>query len=294
MNPVCRFVLQKVFGSYEEAYFMNWIKNHIKLTIIMIVILILVTIIVVSSFDSKGGSVFGNALQGTAAVAEEPLTAAGSGISSFFGGLINFRSIQKENYRLKQELEEVSSELTETQLTQIQLSELRELANSLNYSSYDDEYDKVTANVIAMDNSDIFNIFTINAGSDDGIEKDDMVVNADGLIGRVLSVSGNSAKVSGLVDSSNSVSFTVIRDPEILGIISGDGAGGLEGYIFDESKSIIEGDTIVTSGIGNYPAGIVIGEINAVNIDADSKQKTVQAKSAVNFKSMRLVTVLTK
>lgn len=161
-------------------------------------------------------------------------------------------------------------------------------------AEYDDAYSRITGEVISIDSSGVFDIFNIDAGSRDGIDVDDIVVNQDGLVGRVMSVGKNWAKIMGIVDSSNSVSFTLARDPEVTGIISGDGNGGMNGYIFDDSKSIIEGDTLITSGIGYYPKGIEIGKVTSVELDSETKQKTVEAESSVNFRSIRFVTVLSQ
>ena len=59
-----------------------------------------------------------------------------------------------------------------------------------------------------------------------------VVVNEDGLIGKVTTVGKDWSKVLSIVDANDSVSFTLLRDPEVVGVLSGDGEGGLSGYIF--------------------------------------------------------------
>ena len=126
----------------------------------------------------------------------------------FFSGLFGFRSLQRENYELRTAGRELNEQLTQAELDEQTLNQLRELAQSLNYASYDDSYEKVTADVIATDGSNIFNIFTINAGSDDGITAGSVVVNEDGLIGKVTTVGKDWSKVLSIVDANDSVSFT--------------------------------------------------------------------------------------
>lgn len=273
---------------------MSWMKDHMKLLIIMIVIGVLVAIIVISSLNSGNQNAVERGVQTTAAAVASPVSSAANGFASFFGGLVHFRDNQRENYQLKKELEELNEELAKAQLTQYELSQLQSLRNELNLATYDDTYHRVTAEVISIDSADIYNIFNISAGTEDGIGVDDLVINQDGLVGRIMSVGKNWAKVEGVIDSSNSVSFTIARDPSVTGIMTGNGKGAMTGYIFDETQSIIEGDTLITSGIGYYPAGIRIGEITSVNLDSSTKQKHLEAKSAVNFNSIRFVTVLSK
>lgn len=271
---------------------MNWIKEHIKLVIIMIVIICLVTIIVISSYNLGWISLPGQAVQSGAAVAEEPLTDASSGIKDGITGIFGFRSLHKENYELKKEVEDLRQQLTEAQLTEQELQQLRELSQSLNYADYDDKYQRVTADVIAVDGSNLFNIFTINVGKNDGISAGSIVVNEDGLVGKVVTVGKSWSKVLGIVDASDSVSFTLLRDPEVIGVLSGDGEGGLSGYLFDEEKSLNKGDILITSGMSLYPAGIVIGKVSSVEYDESSKEKKISVESQVNFKAIRRVTVL--
>ena len=271
---------------------MNWIKEHIKLVIIMIVIICLVTIIVISSYNLGWISLPGQVAQSGAAVAEEPLTDASSGIKDGITGIFGFRSLQKENYELKKEVEDLRQQLTEAQLTEQELQQLRELSQSLNYADYDDKYQRVTADVIAVDGSNLFNIFTINVGKNDGISAGSIVVNEDGLVGKVVTVGKSWSKVLGIVDASDSVSFTLLRDPEVIGVLSGDGEGGLSGYLFDEEKSLNKGDILITSGMSLYPAGIVIGKVSSVEYDESSKEKKISVESQVNFKAIRRVTVL--
>ena len=198
----------------------------------------------------------------------------------------------KLNDKLKNDLSELQQQLNDAKLTDAKYEEFKNIANELNYSSYDDSYKKVTADVVAMDDSQFFNIFTINVGSRDGISKNNIVINSDGLVGRVMSVGNNWAKVIGEVDSAHAVSFTILRDPSVIGVVEGNGNGALSGYIFDDTKSILEGDKILTSGIGLYPAGIEIGRVKKVRTTSSSDEKTVEVKPSVDFTSLKVVTVL--
>ena len=91
----------------------------------MIVIICLVAIIVISSYNLGWISLPGRAVQSGAAVAEEPLTDASSGIKDGITGIFGFRSLQKENYELKKKVEDLQNQLTEAQLTEQKLQQLR-------------------------------------------------------------------------------------------------------------------------------------------------------------------------
>ncbi|MFQ9393628.1 MAG: rod shape-determining protein MreC [Lachnospiraceae bacterium] len=53
------------------------------------------------------------------------------------------------------------------------------------------DYDKVGARVIARDSDNWFNVFTIDKGSDDGIEVNNNVISNGGLVGIVTDVGPN-------------------------------------------------------------------------------------------------------
>ena len=273
---------------------MNWIKDHMKLLLIMIVIAALVTIIIISASGASAGGTAEDGIRTVTSTVEKPVSAVGNGLSSFIDGLVHFRSNQRENYKLNQELEELKEELAKAKLSDYELNQLQNLSNELNLSTYDDSYQRITAEVTALDTADFYNIFEISAGTEEGIETDDFVVNQDGLVGRIMDVGKGWAKVEGIADQSNSVSFTLARDPDVTGIISGNGRGSMSGYIFDETKSIIEGDVLITSGLGYYPAGIEIGTVTSVDIDSATRQKNVEAEPQVDFDGIRYVTVLSR
>lgn len=271
---------------------MDWIREHKNRVAFIIAIIFLVAIIVFSILNPGKIPFIGRIAQSATTTAERPLAAVGSEVESFFYGLTHFRDIQRENYKLKNDLSELQQQLNDAKLTDAKYEEFKNIANELNYSSYDDSYKKVTADVVAMDDSQFFNIFTINVGSKDGISKNNIVINSDGLVGRVMSVGNNWAKVIGEVDSAHAVSFTILRDPSVIGVVEGNGNGALSGYIFDDNKSILEGDKILTSGIGLYPAGIEIGRVKKVRTTSSSDEKTVEVKPSVDFTSLKVVTVL--
>ena len=84
----------------------------------------------------------------------------------------------------------------------------------------------------------------------------------------------------------------VSRDTEILGILSGDGRGGLDGYVLDADSGIIEGDVLLSSGMGMYPSGIEIGTVTAVNYNSDTQLKMITVKPSVNFRGILKVAVI--
>jgi rod shape-determining protein MreC len=253
------------------------------------------TVIVVISYSNIGNStVLGRGVQRVAALVQGPFSSAGNGVKTGITGIFQFRNTLKENKELKDQIAELNREIIQIRLTEAELEELRNLSNILGYENAASNYSFVTADVIAMDGSNWFNIFTVNVGTKDGIYKDAVVMNGDGLIGRVLEVGADWAKVISVIDESNSVSFKVFRDMQLLGILSGDGKGSLQGYMIDPEAAVIEGDVLITSGMGMYPEGIPIGKVKKVEWNNDTLLKTVTIEPSAYFKNLQKVTVLVK
>ncbi len=271
---------------------MNWLREHRILTLILSVFLVLAIIIVISYSNIGNSTVLGRSVQGVVSLVQGPVSSAGNGVKSGITGILQFRNTLKENKELKDQIASLNREIIQIRLTEAELEELRNLAGILGYDNVAPNYTFVTADVIAMDGSNWFNIFTINAGTKDGISRDAVVINGDGLIGRVLEAGPDWAKVISVIDESNSVSFKVFRDLQLLGILSGDGKGSLKGYMIDPEAAVIEGDVLITSGMGMYPEGIPIGKVKNVEWNNDTLLKTVTIEPSAYFKNLQKVTVL--
>jgi len=273
---------------------MNWLREHKTFTVIMSIFLVLVIIITISYRNIGSSTALGRSIERVITLVQGPLSGAGNGIKSGVTGILKFRSILAENEKLKDQIADLNREIIQIRLSQAELEELRTLSNALGYENVAPHYNYVTADVVAMDGSNWFNLFTINAGSEAGIEKDSVVINGDGLIGRVLESGPGWAKVVSVIDEQNSVSFKVFRDLELLGILSGDGKGSLKGYMIDPKAAVIEGDILITSGMGMYPEGIPIGKVTQVQWNNDTLLKTVSIEPSAYFKNLQKVTVLVK
>ena len=273
---------------------MNWLREHKILTMILSIFFVLIIIIVISYSNIGNSTALGRGVQKVVTMVQGPVSSAGNGVKTGVKGIFQFRAIMQENEELKQQIADLNREIIQNKLTEAELAELRNLSNVLGYENVSSNYSFVTADVIAMDGSNWFNLFTINAGSEDGIYKDAVVINGDGLIGRVLEVGTDWSKVVSVIDETNSVSFKVFRDMQLLGILSGDGKGSLAGYMIDPEAAVIDGDILITSGMGMYPEGIPIGKVKKVVWNNDTLLKTISIEPSAYFKNLQKVTVLVK
>ncbi|SES74924.1 rod shape-determining protein MreC [Natronincola peptidivorans] len=263
---------------------------------IMIVTIVAIILIIVIGFTSKQREELfivekwiGNVFSPVQKVVNTTTITVGEGISSIF----NFTKATRENEELRNEILVLQEEIITTRLNRDELEELRGLRFALNYIEEEIGFYPIAANVVAKSPSNWFDTFTIDIGANRGITKDSIVLASNGLVGRVYEVGGNWSKVISIIDNNSSVSFQVLRDRDFQGIVSGSISNELSGYLFDPMAEVVVGDKLITSGLGIYPQGIMIGEIIEVSKSSDQLLKTITVEPAVNFKKMNKVLVIT-
>lgn len=84
-----------------------------------------------------------------------------------------------------------------------------------------DEYPKVAAEIISKDPGNWYDIFVINKGSKDGIQKDMNVIADRGLVGIVTEVGNHWATVRSIIDDSSNVSGQAVSTSDTC-VVQGD------------------------------------------------------------------------
>jgi rod shape-determining protein MreC len=126
-------------------------------------------------------------------------------------------------------------------------------------------YQTVAAEVIATSPSNYYFTITIDKGSNQGLKRNMIVLNTDGVIGRILQVAGSSSKVL-LISDQRSAVGTVIDRTRARGIIDGIGKGYCKLTLEQTDTDLKLGDTMVTSGLGGiFPKDLVIGTISKID-----------------------------
>jgi rod shape-determining protein MreC len=159
-------------------------------------------------------------------------------------------------------------------------------------------YAVVPARVVAYGASQSFSrTVTIDAGSAAGIEPDMTVLNASGLVGRVLRVSRSTATVLLVIDAGSVVGGRVGSSMEV-GFLHGDdvlGHGGrLDLELLDQTVVPAKGDTVVTWGSSKgapYVAGVPIGVVDSVYSSVRDSTQRARITPMVDFSSLDVVGV---
>jgi rod shape-determining protein MreC len=160
------------------------------------------------------------------------------------------------------------------------------------------EYKPVTATVVAKSPNLWYSTVNIDKGENDGIRRNDPVINGEGLVGKVAQVAPDAAVVDLITDSTMGVSARVGSGRE-TGIVQpkvGDPHTLLLQYL-PANAHANRGDWVVTSGTvaapdeSLYPPGILIGQVTSV--DEESAYKSVNVHPIANLQNLDIVQVLT-
>lgn len=213
-----------------------------------------------------------------------------AGNDSFF---VNIEEMKIENENLKKKNSELEQSLRELEILKAENATLKEYVNLTDKYT---EYNTYPAYVIQSDISNYSKIIIINAGKKDGIDVNMTVISDKGLVGHVISVTDDTAKVQTIIDTSSTVTSTIstTRDSIIArGVI--DSNNELQASFIPTEANVLEGDSVETSGIGGiYPKGIHIGTIKQVVNTKNITNRYAIIETAVDFSKLETVLVITK
>jgi rod shape-determining protein MreC len=150
------------------------------------------------------------------------------------------------------------------------------------------------AQVIGRDPSGWFESVIIDKGKDSGLQMNMPVVDAEGVVGRLVSVSPNYSKVLLIIDQNSSVDCLVQRSRE-KGIVKGLTAGLCKLDYVVKAGDVTVGDRVVTSGMDRvFPKGLPVGEVVDVQDTAWEFFRNVKVKPMVDFSKLEEVLVIMK
>lgn len=226
---------------------------------------------------------------------QKGINAVGTWFVSRADDLKSLQDVMKENKELQAQVDELTTELGTIKLEQYELDNLRKL---LELDKKYPSYKKVGARVIGSDTSNWFNTFVIDKGKKDGIEIDMNVIAGSGLVGIVIDVGEDYAKVRSVIDDASNVSGMTLSTTDRC-IVSGDLESLNENMVIKFSdlnakEGVIEtGEQIVTSNISDkYLEGILIGYISTIERDSNNLTYSGTITPAVDFQHLQEVLVI--
>ena len=225
---------------------------------------------------------------------QKGVNAVGSWISERGVYFQDSSSLAAENKELKEQVSTLTEENNQLLQDREELDRLRSLYE---LDRRYEEYDTVGARVIAKDSGNWFNVFTIDKGTNDGIQKNHNVMADGGLVGIVIDVGPDWATVRSIIDDYSNVSAMVTSTNDNC-IIAGDLRLIDEGKINlvklnDPDDKVTVGDKVVTSNVSErFLPGILIGYICEIGMDSNNLTKSGAITPVVDFRHLQEVLVI--
>lgn len=267
-------------------------RGRALLAILTLVALVLITL------DYREGGDDGAlaAVKRGALVVFAPVQDGFAAVTGAIGGLVDdvrdYTSLRGTNARLEEELRALERELPSVADLERENAELRGLLRMRDRF----EFETVAARVIGQSPDERSNTVLIDAGAEDGIETGMAVVNAQGLVGKVVLTTPWHAYVELLTNPNARYAARVAETAE-SGLLRGAGADPFRLELLDPEASAAVGSEVVTRTFqgSTIPDGIKVGEI--VDRDEEGSGGAVSprfhlVRPFVDFRRLSIVQVV--
>lgn len=221
-------------------------------------------------------------------------------LGSIFFNFDQERLSKEEAMAKIESLEDENKELKEQMVSYDQkIQEYQDMRALLELKSEYADYDTVGATVIFSDmTGNWFSTFTIDKGTDDGLEVGMNVLSGGGLVGYISDIAKGHAVVTSIINDNVNVSAMQSTTGDTC-VVTGDlpymkEHGLLKLQYMDTDFNISRDNVIVTSNISDrYLPGLVIGYAQDVTVDENGLAASGYLKPAADFKHIRNVLVVT-
>ena len=269
----------------------HFFTNRVRVVLILAV-LIAVGLGVISSLTNLSvGDMF---VQGVLTPIRTGVSKLTDGAEQVYNYIFEYEALKAENEDLKGRVSELEDDARQVDAISRELERLRAL---LELKKANEDYKLVDGYIISWSSSDWTSTFTINTGSNVGIEPGMCAITANGeVVGLVSEVGVNYAVIRSVLDSSLEISAT-IASSGYNGMVQGGYTTGHKGLLrmdYLPSSSVIRNnDQVVTTGSTVYPRNLVLGYVVDAGYDDTGVAKYALLKPAVDIGSLEQVFIVT-
>ena len=214
-------------------------------------------------------------------------------VKSAFRAIRGMGGLPEENQRLMEQVVLLQNQVNELESLSIENDELRRHIGFEKRAAYD----MIACEVIGRDISGWWQTIRLSKGQRHGIQTNQAVVTAEGLVGRVSSVSARTCDVLLIADPSSHL-HAEVQDLKIFGVLSGKGPT-LSGDIackmklIQKSAELRENMPVHTSGLGGvFPKDVLIGYVTKIELDKSALYQTAEILPAADLSEMNYVFVI--
>ena len=270
----------------------RFFSNRVRVVLVVAVLLTVVLTVVSSLTDMKLPDM----------VVKGILTPIRTGAShlvdkaeQMYDYMFAYEALAAENEALREQLSQMEDAARQADSMARENEYLR---TAMGLKQTNPSWNLVDSYVISRGSQDWSSTFTVDRGSNAGIQAGMCAITANGeLVGLVSEVGPNYAVVKSVLDSSLEISST-IASTGYNGMVKGGYSSGLEGLLrmnyLPSSAVIRNNDQVVTSGSTVYPRNLIVGHVVDAGFDDTGVAKYALLKPAVDVGSLELLFIVTE
>ncbi len=239
-----------------------------------------------SPFTSAAGIIYTPVQKAATFIAEKTADWKGSFVSS---------SVYKDRIEeLESEAVIYNEQLVDYERTKQKLKAYEEF---LNVREENPDFEFCSASIVTRNTADIYDSFTLDKGSVDGVEINDPVIYGNNIVGLVKEVSATTCIVKTILDPTLNISVYEIKSREngysnTTAALSYEGLCKLSGLSKDTAVTV--GGIVCTSGLGGiFPRDLTVGTITALKSEEADISVYAIIEPAVDVRSLNDVFIIT-
>ncbi len=256
-------------------------------------VLLVLTSVTVLTLDFRGAPVIDD-VRGAASTVFGPVRDAANTVTRPFrnawNGVTGYDDLERENEQLRQRIGELEGGAAAAIDAQEQLGEIAAL-DDLPITA---AIPSVVARVSAVSISNFDDTIELSKGSGDGLAVGMPVVTGAGLVGRVVHVTGDRARVQRITEAGFDMGVRMVTTGTV-GIAHGRGIGRLLVVdVLDPKLDIPPGEPVTTTQFERsiFPADVPVGVVRAVSLDEDGRQQHLEVEPLADLSGLQYVRVL--
>lgn len=244
----------------------------------------LVALVQINAQRTKTESPISTVATSLFALAESAISATAGGVRGGTAAVVALPKLERDNARLRAENTALSAE--NARLHELAAAYAAEAGIRVAV----DLYHGIEARVIGFPPENESRTVTIDRGSRAGVRRDDGVVAADGVVGRVASVGPLTSTVVLITDYTSRIP-AVVRRGRWWGIARGNLASVRLEYVSQDAPLKI-GDVVVTGEGRSFHSGVPIGTVAATERGDATLYQTAVVTPAVSLGALDRVVVI--
>lgn len=215
---------------------------------------------------------------------------SGTRLKSVFIQRQSLSECQEKNLDIERRIAGMSVDYVKLKALEAENEILRETLGYLNEQSYE----AVMARVISRSVIPTEDIFIIDRGSRDGLQKGMAVIVQNGMyVGKISTIYDRTAEVTLTSDPSSRVAVSLAGQHRLVGLVEGRGNHTARATLIPHEEPLAPNDILVTSGTEEkVPADLVVAIVNSVIGEATDPFKSATLEPFIRTESLNLVAVL--